>query len=89
MLGHEMTAAAARRHVRALRGLYVHATVFALVNALLLAVDLLTPGGPWFFWPLLGWGVGLVTHALAVGGPRPWDAAWEDRKVRELTMRRG
>lgn len=51
---------------RAREGLYVHATIFVLVNATLLLIDALTPGSWWFFWPLAGWGIGLAAHALRV-----------------------
>ena len=50
----------ARRKV----GLYVHATVYVAVNALLVTINLSTaPGRLWFQWPLLGWGIGLLAHA--------------------------
>lgn len=60
-----------RRDVRA------HAISYAMVMALLMAIWLLTsPGGYfWPVWPMLGWGFGLASHALARGGwrvgPRP------------------
>ena len=72
----------AQKHVRARRGLYVHAMLYAIVNATLLAVDALTPGGWWFFWPAIGWGVGLAMNALAVLGEERWlGAAWERRAI--------
>jgi hypothetical protein len=44
-----------------------HAMAYAIVNAGLLAINLLTsPGEWWFFWPMLGWGIGLAAHAAAV-----------------------
>ena len=55
---------------RAREGLYVHATIFVLVNATLLLIDALTPGSWWFYWPLAGWGIGLAAHALTVFGAR-------------------
>src|SRR5262245_57225460 len=52
----------ARRKV----GLYIHATVYAAVNVLLITINLSTaPGRLWFLWPLLGWGIGLLAHAAA------------------------
>jgi hypothetical protein len=57
----------ARRRVKARLGLYVHAAVFAAVNALLALVQMrTTPGVLWSLWPLAGWGVGLAIHAAAV-----------------------
>jgi hypothetical protein len=37
------------------------------VNALLIIVNLsTTPDKLWFYWPLLGWGIGLAAHAFGV-----------------------
>jgi hypothetical protein len=48
-------------------GLRVHAAVFAVVNALLLVINLITSAHYlWVIWPLLGWGTGLALHAAAV-----------------------
>ena len=65
----------ARRKV----GLYIHATVYAAVNVLLIIINLSTaPGRLWFEWPLLGWGIGLLAHAAAAfslaGRRREWRA---------------
>jgi hypothetical protein len=52
----------ARRKV----GLYIHATVYVAVNVLLITINLSTASGHlWFRWPLLGWGIGLLAHAVA------------------------
>jgi len=77
---------AARKRVRQLRGFYVHLTVYVLVNAILLVINLLTsPGVLWFYWPLLGWGIGIVAHAASVFGTgRFLGKEWEERKIREL-----
>ncbi|MFA5901760.1 MAG: 2TM domain-containing protein [Hyphomicrobium sp.] len=48
-------------------GFFFHFSSYVVVNAILIAVNLLlTPKVMWFFWPLLGWGIGLVAHGLAV-----------------------
>lgn len=48
-------------------GFYIHLTAYAVVNALLVAINLITsPGYLWFVWPLLGWGVGVLAHAIVV-----------------------
>lgn len=75
----------ARRHVARLRGFYHHLTVFALVNAGLLAINLIaSPGRYWFQWPLLGWGIWLALHAFGSFNRRRWlGADWEERKMRE------
>lgn len=78
----------AQKRVRARRGLYIHALVYAIVNAGILAIDALTPGGWWFFWPLIGWGIGLAINALAVFGDERWFGdAWERREVERYLER--
>lgn len=49
-----------------------HAMTYAMVMALLVAIWLLTtPGGYfWPVWPMLGWGFGLASHAVARGSRR-------------------
>lgn len=43
-----------------------HLTIYLVVNAGLAAINLLTsPNYLWFFWPMIGWGVGLVAHGMA------------------------
>jgi 2TM domain-containing protein len=83
----------ARRHVAALRGFYTHLTVFVLVNILLFAINILTsPHSLWFYWPLIGWGIGLLAHAFTVFGfgGRGWMGEdWEERKVREYMQKDG
>jgi len=77
----------ARARVKAIKGFYIHATIFVVVNIALFAINVLVGGVWWFYWPLLGWGIGLGVHALAVfgfGGGGPWGRDWEERKTREM-----
>jgi hypothetical protein len=53
------------------RGFRIHATVYALVNTLLIAINLYlitqtSEDFVWFVFPLVGWGIGLAMH-YAVG----------------------
>ena len=51
------------------RGFLIHLIVYALVNAMLITLNFLfVPEVIWFFWPLLGWGIGITAHYL--GGVR-------------------
>lgn len=44
-----------------------HLIAYAIVNAGLLAINLVTnPDHLWFYWPMIGWGIGLAAHAAAV-----------------------
>ena len=50
-----------------LKGFIIHFTVYVLVNALLVFVDLRNPDdGYWVQWVIGGWGIGIFFHGLAV-----------------------
>jgi hypothetical protein len=74
----------AKRRVQARFGLVIHTLMYVAVNSALFGVWWFTGSGyPWFVWPMLGWGVGLVGHAISlVIGP---DSPRERRAIaREL-----
>ena len=57
----------ARRNVGMKLGWMIHAVVYVLVNALLVATNFaVDPGVRWSVWPLFGWGIGLTAHGMAV-----------------------
>ena len=68
-------------------GFYIHFVIFILVIAGLAAVNwLFTPEVWWAQWPFLGWGIGVLAHALcALGGPSNPVTRWQLRKLRELS----
>ena len=77
------------RKVRKLRFLYTHLSVFALVNLVLLLIDVSTPGDPWFYKVLLGWGLLAGLHAAYAYELLPWTTRdWEQRKAQELVEER-
>lgn len=75
----------ARGRVLRLKGFYSHLASFVVVNAGLILINLLfSPGALWFVWPLLGWGIGLLSHAAGVFRLfRVFPRGWEERKIRE------
>lgn len=57
----------ARRRVEAKIGFFTHLGVYVVVNTLLIVINLQnSPEHLWFYWPLLGWGIGIAFHALGV-----------------------
>jgi hypothetical protein len=47
------------------RGFLIHLAAYVLVNAMLIAINFLySPEDIWFFYPLLGWGIGITAHYL-------------------------
>jgi hypothetical protein len=78
----------AKRRVRRLRGFYIHLLFYVLVNAFLIVINVAASAargyGWWAQWPLLGWGIGLAAHGVAVFGIGGWlGADWEERKIKE------
>ena len=75
----------AKERVDILRGFYVHAMVYVIVNLGLAAYNLATsPDRIWFIYVLFGWGIGLVAHgAYALGSGRFLGEVWQERKIRE------
>jgi hypothetical protein len=81
----------AKKRVEEIKGFYVHLAVYVLVNAGLVIISFMTsPGEYWFRWPLLGWGIGIVVHAISVFGfGRVLGPEWEERKIREIMDKDG
>jgi hypothetical protein len=79
----------ARRKVQQIKGLYVHVSVYCIVIAGLFLINFFSTRGTWwFFWPALGWGIGLAFHAFGVYGTEAlFGADWEERKLREILER--
>ncbi|WP_370899112.1 2TM domain-containing protein [Chryseobacterium gossypii] len=72
----------ASRRVKELKGFYGNLTFYCLIIPFLAVLNLLTsPGHLWFFWPMLGWGIGLAVHAINVFGI---GKEWEEKKIRQL-----
>ena len=57
----------ARRRAGAKLGWYTHATVYLVVNLFLFALSEFAMGQRrWSIYPMLGWGLGLALHGVAV-----------------------
>ncbi|HLZ73197.1 MAG TPA: 2TM domain-containing protein [Dehalococcoidia bacterium] len=57
-----------RRRARELHDFQAHLTAYLLINLALFLINVATPGSWWFYWPLLGWGAGVLVHAAHVYG---------------------
>ena len=68
-----------KRRVIGFRILYMHLAVYIVVIEMLAIIDFATGGGWWFYWPLIGWGIGVAVHALATISVL--GAAWEPRRA--------
>ena len=70
--------------IRAKRAFWTHLMVYLAVNALLVAIWAMNSGGYfWPMWPMFGWGIAVVTHALGVDfSPLDISQARIDRELR-------
>ena len=76
----------ARKRVEDIKGFYSHLLVYVLVNLFLILINFTASRYHlWFWWPLLGWGIGLVAHGVSVFGiPGILGSDWEQRKIRQI-----
>lgn len=76
----------AKKRVEEIRSFYSHLFVYLAVNAGLFLLNIITsPRHLWFYWPLIGWGIGLSIHGLSVfGTQRLLGKDWEEKKIKEL-----
>ena len=66
-MGRDEAYVRAHRRAGAKLGFYIHLVAYIAANLLLVVINFsTTPQYLWFKWPLLGWGIGLFSHWLAV-----------------------
>jgi sensor histidine kinase YesM len=75
----------ARKRVDKLKEFYGSLVAYVIVIPFLIFINLNTfRGVHWFWFPLLGWGVGLAFQAYEVyGKDKYFGKSWEDRKMQE------
>ncbi len=75
---------AAKAHVEAIKGFYVHLVAFVAAMIALIGLDYSSGNSWWVQWPLIGWGLGILAHAYLVFSPNTISTkSWEDRKIKE------
>jgi hypothetical protein len=76
----------AQKRVEDLKGFYGNLSSYIIVNIGLMILNLLTsPSYLWFFYPLLGWGIGVAIHGMSVFNYMPFlNRDWEEKKIQEL-----
>ncbi len=75
----------AKKRVHAVRAFYTHLMIYLIVNAILFLINLFNrSGGWWFFWPLIGWGIGVIFQGFNTFFPHGiFGNKWEEKKIRE------
>ncbi len=71
----------AKKRVEEIRGFYGNLLSYCIVIPILVIINLQTTTFHWFYFPMAGWGMGVIMHALSVFG---YGSKWEERKIRQL-----
>lgn len=76
----------AKKRVNEIKGFYGNLISYIVVNLGFLAINLLTsPEHLWFYWPMLGWGIGVLFHGMKVFDCMPFlGKNWEEQKIKEF-----
>lgn len=75
----------AKTRVEEVRGFWSHLAVYIIINLGLFIINIITtPHHYWFYWPLIGWGIGLVAHGFHVFEARGiFGKDWEEKQIKK------
>lgn len=73
----------ARKQVKELKEFYMHLFTYVVTLSFLLIVNLISnPGYLWVKWTAIGWGIGVIMHAMHVFETSSlFSSAWEKREI--------
>lgn len=72
----------AKKRVAEEKKFYHHLGVYIVVNMFLVILNLVTsPDSLWFYWPMLGWGLGLFLQGVGVFTNVGLSKEWEDKRI--------
>ena len=76
-----MAYARAKERVEKLKGFYGNLISYCCVIPVLIFINYKTSDFQWFWFPMLGWGLGLTFHAFETFG---YGKSWEEKKIQEI-----
>lgn len=84
----------AAKRVKAKKEFYNHLATYIVMGVFFFLLNAVTAWGSWwFYWPMLGWGIGILFHYIDVFGlpgvEQVNDSEWEERAIREEMRRMG
>ncbi|KQR95219.1 histidine kinase [Chryseobacterium sp. Leaf180] len=72
----------ARQRVKEIKSFYGNLISYCIVIPFLIIINLITsPNRYWFYWPMLGWGIGVISHGISVF---TIGTNWEEQKIRKI-----
>ncbi|WP_188362258.1 2TM domain-containing protein [Flavobacterium orientale] len=77
----DMAYARAKERVEKIKGFYGNLISYCMVIPVMIIINLNTSKFQWFWFPMLGWGLGVTFHAFETFG---YGKSWEERKIQEI-----
>ena len=90
MMTEEQRYRQARQLVKKKKAFYSHFFTYLVMGGFFFLLNLFTsPGHWWFYWPMLGWGIGVAIQYLTVFGLPGSGAGSSDWEAREIEKEMG
>lgn len=75
----------ASKRVEELKGFYGNLISYCIFIPFLIFINLKTsPDYHWFYWPMLGWGIGVISHGIKTFGI---GSDWEEKQIRKYMQK--
>ena len=76
----------AKKKAREIRSFYINLLCYCIVIPTLIVINLyFTPELHWFYFSMIGWGMGLLFQAISTFGWNPFFGKnWENRKLKQF-----
>ncbi len=71
----------AKERIEKLKAFYGNLISYCTVIPILMCINLVGGGFQWFWFPMMGWGMGLCFHAFDTFG---YGKAWEEKKIQQI-----
>ena len=77
----------ARKKVKEKKEFYQHLTSYMVMGVFFYVLNMMTSFGSWWwYWPVLGWGIGVAMHYFQVfglPGVGRFDEEWEEKQMKK------
>ncbi len=75
----------AMKKFKGIKSFYINLTCYCIVIPILIAVNLyFMPDHIWFYWSVIGWGIGVLIHGISVFGNGFYGEKWESQKIEQF-----